>query len=98
MASTLPSRITRVDAPRGVNWLVAAAPSPGTAVLVRIRHRARRVPGTVLRVEGNEVELALDEAVNSITPGQSVVFYEGDMVLGGGVIERGKRALPVRAA
>jgi len=83
---------------RGVNWLVAAAPSPGTAVLVRIRHRARRVPGTVLRVEGNEVELALNEAVNSITPGQSVVFYDGDVVLGGGVIERGKRALPVRVA
>ena len=83
---------------RGVNWLVAAAPGPGAAVQVRIRHRAPPVPGTLLRVSGTEVEVALDVAVHAITPGQSVVFYDGDVVLGGGVIERGKRSLPVRAA
>jgi tRNA-specific 2-thiouridylase len=83
---------------RGVNWLVAAPPSPGTALLVRIRHRARLVPGTVLRVDGGEIEVALDEAVNAITPGQSVVFYDGHAVLGGGVIELSRRGLPVMAA
>ena len=81
----------------GVNWLVPAAPLPGTALLVRIRHRATRVPGTLLRVTGKEVEVALDEPVHAITPGQSVVLYDGDVVLGGGVIERSRRALPVLA-
>ena len=83
---------------RGVNWLVDVAPLAGASVQVRIRHRAKRVAGTVLRVDGAEIEVALDEAVNAITPGQSVVFYDGDLVLGGGVIERGRRALPVRTA
>jgi len=83
---------------RGVNWLVPVPPAIGAAVQVRIRHRATPVPGTVLRIDGTEVEVVLDTAVPAITPGQSVVFYDGDMVLGGGVIERGKRALPVRAA
>jgi tRNA-specific 2-thiouridylase len=83
---------------RGVNWLVGAAPSVGSPMLVRIRHRARPVSGTLIRVDGDEVEVVLDEAVNAITPGQSVVFYDGEVVLGGGVIERGKRGLPVMAA
>ncbi len=83
---------------RGVNWLVPAPPAVGAAVQVRIRHRAMPVPGTILRIDGTEVEVVLDTPVQAITPGQSVVFYDGDMVLGGGVIERGKRALPVRAA
>jgi tRNA-specific 2-thiouridylase len=44
------------------------------------------------------VEVALEEPVYAITPGQSVAIYDGDVVLGGGIIERGKRVLPVRAA
>ena len=83
---------------REVNWLVAEAPVAGASVQVRIRHRARPVPGTVLRTSPGEIEVTLDEAVYAITPGQSVVFYDGDVVLGGGVIDLGRRALPVRAA
>lgn len=83
---------------REVNWLVRSAPEVGASVQVRIRHRARPVPGTVIRVEGSEVEVALDEAVKAITPGQSVVFYDGDVTLGGGLIERSRRGLPVMAA
>lgn len=83
---------------REVNWLVADAPTAGASVQVRIRHRAPPVPGTVLRTAPGEIEVALDEAVYAITPGQSVVFYDGDVVLGGGVIDLGRRALPVRAA
>lgn len=83
---------------REVNWLVAEAPVAGASVQVRIRHRARPVPGTVLRTSPGEIEVTLDEAVYAITPGQSVVFYDGDVVLGGGLIERSRRMLPVRAA
>jgi tRNA-uridine 2-sulfurtransferase len=52
----------------------------------------------LVRLDGNEAELALDEPVSAISPGQSVVLYQGARVLGGGVIERGRRTLPVRAA
>jgi tRNA-specific 2-thiouridylase len=82
---------------REVNWLVDA-PAVGAEVEVQIRHRARAVAGVIVRLSGEEVEVALEEPASAISPGQSVVVYEGARVLGGGVIERGRRGLPVRAA
>ena len=83
---------------REVNWLVDPAPIEGAQLSVQIRHRAHPVPGTLVRATSAELEVALAEPASAISPGQSCVFYEGDRVLGGGVIERGRRALPVRAA
>ena len=83
---------------REANWLVPVPPAVGEAVQVRIRHRAAPVPGTVVRRERDEVEVALDEPVHAISPGQSVVFYDGDTVLGGGVIAASRRVLPLHAA
>ena len=82
---------------RELNWLVAP-PVVGTDVEVQIRHRARPARGTLVRVDADEVEIALDDAVSAITPGQSLVLYDGAVVMGGGVIERSRRELPVRAA
>jgi tRNA-specific 2-thiouridylase len=72
---------------REVNWL-AEAPGVGHQVAVRVRHRARLAPGEIIRIDGDEIEIALDEPVSAITPGQSVVLYDGMRVLGGGFIER----------
>ncbi len=85
---------------REVNWL-ADAPKLGDEVSVRIRHRASLARAQIVRLDGEEIELALDEPVAAITPGQSVVFYDRQRVLGGGFIEaaKGQRAqLPVLAA
>ena len=83
---------------RELNWLVDP-PSVGAEVEIQIRHRARPARGTLVRAEQDEIEIALDEPVSAITPGQSLVMYEGALVLGGGVIERAsRRALPVMAA
>ena len=85
---------------REVNWLVDA-PSIGAHVELQVRHRAKPARAEVVRLDGAEVELALDEPVSAIAPGQSLVVYDGERVLGGGIIERaaGQRApLPVRAA
>src|SRR5206468_2268372 len=54
--------------------------------------------GPLVLSDGDEVELALDEPVAAITPGQSLVLYDGDRVLGGGIIEAARRGLPVLAA
>jgi len=84
---------------REVNWLAEPVPV-GARVSVQVRHRARPAPAEVVRLEGDEIELALDEPVAAISPGQSLVLYDGDRVLGGGFIEaaRGTRlALPVVA-
>ena len=69
----------------------------GARVEVQVRHRAPAARAEVVRLDGGEIELALDEPASAITPGQSAVFYDGDRVLGGGFIESAARALPVVA-
>ena len=81
-----------------VNWLQDGPPAVGASVSVRIRHRATPVPGTVLRADASGFEVALAEPAYAISPGQSVVLYDGDVVLGGGIIAAGGRLLPVQAA
>jgi tRNA-specific 2-thiouridylase len=82
---------------RSVNWLVDA-PAIGTRVSVQVRHRSAPAVAEIVRLDGDEIELALDEPVAAITPGQSLVMYDHDRVLGGGLIETARRMLPVRAA
>ncbi|HEV7839014.1 MAG TPA: tRNA 2-thiouridine(34) synthase MnmA [Gemmatimonadaceae bacterium] len=85
---------------REVNWL-SEVPHVGRSVSVRVRHRAPLASAEIVRLDGDEIELALDEPVSAITPGQSVVFYDGEVVLGGGFIEtstRKRTSLPVLAA
>jgi tRNA-specific 2-thiouridylase len=85
---------------REMNWLGPTA-TVGDHVRVQVRHRAPAVPGVVIRAQADEIELALDEPVAAITPGQSLVLYAGNRVLGGGFIEASRRVrtgLPVLAA
>ena len=84
-----------------MNWLVDALPV-GSPVQVQVRHRGTPTPAEIVRIQDGEIELALEEPVAAITPGQSLVLYDGERVLGGGFIERGGAAvrttLPVLAA
>ncbi|HKT09582.1 MAG TPA: tRNA 2-thiouridine(34) synthase MnmA [Gemmatimonadaceae bacterium] len=83
---------------RDVNWLVDAPPAVGAHVQVQVRHRAPAAPAEIVRLDAGEIELALDEPVAAITPGQSLVMFDGDRVLGGGLIAASRAALPVLAA
>ena len=86
---------------RDVNWLVDAPPAVGAHVQVQVRHRAPAAPAEIVRLDDGEIELALDEPVAAITPGQSLVLFDGDRVLGGGLIAASRAArptLPVLAA
>jgi tRNA-uridine 2-sulfurtransferase len=85
---------------RDVNWLVET-PSVGARLEIQVRHRSAPARAEIVRLDADEIELALDEPVSAIAPGQSLVIYDGDRVLGGGLIERAAGArtpLPVRAA
>ncbi len=86
---------------REMNWLVEEPPALGDSVSVQVRHRATTSAAEIVSVDRAVVELALNEPVAAITPGQSLVLYDGDRVLGGGVIEASRTArpgLPVLAA
>jgi tRNA-specific 2-thiouridylase len=71
----------------GVNWISGEAPSDWLRVSAQIRHRHAAAPARVRRTEGGRVELEFDAPQSAITPGQAVVFYEGEEVLGGGWID-----------
>jgi tRNA-uridine 2-sulfurtransferase len=84
---------------RGVHWMCEEPRIVGDRVWVQHRHRATPVPSEIVRIDGDEIELALDAPLSAITPGQSMVLYDGERVLGGGFIESGRRAaLPVISA
>ena len=82
---------------REVNWLVDAPRGRRAGRGAGAPSRARRRAAEIVRVDGDEIELALDEPVCAITPGQSLVLYDGERVLGGGVIEAGRAAGAERA-
>jgi tRNA-specific 2-thiouridylase len=69
--------------------LLGGTPQAPFRASVRVRHRAAEVPATISPEEGAAARVVFDAPVRAVTPGQSCVFYEGDVVLGGGVIRRG---------
>ncbi|HYB97674.1 MAG TPA: tRNA 2-thiouridine(34) synthase MnmA [Candidatus Limnocylindrales bacterium] len=73
---------------RDVRWIGGAPLEEGQAVEARIRHRHRAVPAVLARVAADHVELRFQAPQEAVTPGQAVVFYRGEEVLGGGWIER----------
>jgi tRNA-specific 2-thiouridylase len=76
---------SRLSASR-VNWLVDKPTEP-QACTAKIRYRHSAAPATVLALAEGGAEVVFSEPQSAITPGQAVVFYEGDQVLGGGWIE-----------
>jgi tRNA-specific 2-thiouridylase len=55
-------------------------------VMVKIRHRHPAAPATIERAGADEILVTFDEAQRAITPGQAAVFYDHDVVVGGGWI------------
>ena len=71
-----------------VNWVSIAEPTAPIRGEVQIRYRATAVPATIIPLENSRVRIVFDEPQSSITPGQAAVWYEGETLLGGGLIER----------
>ena len=76
---------------RQVNWVSMAPPTAPIRAEVQIRYRSAAAPVTVIPLESPDgsaqVKLVFDEPQFSITPGQAAVWYDGDILLGGGLIE-----------
>ncbi len=72
-----------------VNWITGDAPSGPIRAHARIRYRHAEAPATIAPVSpaGDRASVVFDEPQSAITPGQAVVFYDGEYVVGGGWID-----------
>jgi tRNA-uridine 2-sulfurtransferase len=71
----------------GVTWTSGAAPSDGTRVTAQIRYRHREAAASLTPGPDATVQVEFDEPQHAVAPGQAVVFYDGDVVMGGGWID-----------
>jgi tRNA-uridine 2-sulfurtransferase len=72
---------------RRVNLISAAELTEPKRVTVKIRHKHQPAPAMIQSQRPDEVLVTFDEPQRALTPGQAAVFYEGDLVVGGGWIE-----------
>jgi len=74
-----------------LNWVSVPPPPPGTVfenVSIKVRSAGDPVPGVSVRISGDGGAFRADfpAGISGVAPGQSAVIYDGDTVLGGGVI------------
>jgi tRNA-specific 2-thiouridylase len=70
-----------------INWIDGAAPTEPRRAMAKARYRSQEVPCSVV-LDGTDLVATFDEPQKAITPGQALVLYDGEYVLGGGTITR----------
>ncbi|CDN42414.1 MULTISPECIES: tRNA 2-thiouridine(34) synthase MnmA [Paenibacillus] len=72
----------------GINWIAPELPAGEIRCAAKFRYR-QRDQGVTLRLSADgTAEVVFDEPQKAVTPGQAVVFYDGDTCLGGGTIDK----------
>ncbi|MFC2072743.1 tRNA 2-thiouridine(34) synthase MnmA [Chloroflexota bacterium] len=74
----------------GLNWIAIEELERPTKVKARIRHLHQESEAIVTPLNDDKVYVKFNEPQMAITPGQAVVFYHGDVVIGAGTIERAR--------
>ena len=69
-----------------MNFTSGETPHGPVEVNAKIRYKAKQEPATLVAKDG-WAEIRFDSPQRAITPGQAVVFYQGEEVVGGGIIE-----------
>jgi tRNA-specific 2-thiouridylase len=73
---------------RNLNYISIARLTEPMEVEVKVRYRNRATPARIMPgQDDDEVKVVFNEPKRAITPGQSAVFYQGDVVVGGGIIQ-----------
>jgi tRNA-specific 2-thiouridylase len=69
-----------------INWIFGKEPKLPLKVKAKIRYRHQLASATIYKLSTTHYKLTFDRPQRAITPGQSVVFFKGQEVLGGGII------------
>lgn len=80
------------------HWIASVPPRSTFVCTAQTRYRQNDEPCTVRLLDGGGVEVTFDRPQRAVTPGQSLVLYDGDECLGGAVIARTDAPLEVRLA
>ena len=72
---------------RDIHWIAGKLPQEPLQVLAKIRYSAQASPALMTPLPDGGIEINFATGQRAITPGQSVVLYEGNCVLGGGIID-----------
>ncbi len=70
-----------------LNWIAFDEPDYPAAVTAKVRYSAKEAKATLTPLYGDRIRVEFESPQRAVTPGQSVVFYDDDVVLGGGIIE-----------
>ena len=69
-----------------VSWVSGESPAEPFRADVKIRYTAKEAEALVVPIEGNQVQVRFDAPQRDVTAGQAAVFYQGDRLIGGGLI------------
>jgi tRNA-specific 2-thiouridylase len=70
-----------------LDWVDRKGPSNNSKLAVKTRYRQADVSCTLIYNDDASITVTFDEPVAAVTPGQSAVFYDGEICLGGGIID-----------
>ena len=70
-----------------INFMSVADLEDEKRVIAKIRYNHKGAPAVIRRIGEDEIECVFDDPQRAMTPGQAVVFYDGENVLGGGTIK-----------
>ena len=70
-----------------INFFSADLPTEKIRVKVKIRYNQPEINADVISLDDGKIKVEFKEPQKSVTPGQSVVFYDHDVVVGGGIIK-----------
>ena len=69
-----------------LNWILYDKPPRHFKAAAKIRYKHKKAPAEISLLDGGRAKVEFDEPQEAPAPGQAVVFYEGDLVIGGGWI------------
>lgn len=82
-----PRLLSRHLVAQQIHWITKPIPTVPLGCSAKTRYRQRDQACTITTLEPNSAQVSFTEPQRAITPGQSIVFYQGEICLGGGIIE-----------